>query len=80
MQPKFVFGQKVYIRKGFYRGFHAEIKSFSIVENIIQATGERTLSVMYDVKVDNVPIKDLPNGILTINEEWLLSYKKWGIF
>jgi hypothetical protein len=80
MDPKFNFGKMVYIKKGFYRSYKAEVKSFSIVKVLNQKTGDEQESILYRVKIDEVPSKDLKEGLYDVPEDWLIPYKKYVVF
>ena len=80
MEPKYNYGKIVYIKKGFYRSFKAEIRSFEIVKTKNQKTEEEQETIIYSVKIDNVPIKDLPNGTYLVREDWLVPYRKYVLF
>ena len=80
MEPKYNYGKKVYIKKGFYRSFQAEVRSFELVKTKNQKTEELEETIIYNVKIDNVPIKDLPNGMYVVREDWLVPYRKYVLF
>jgi hypothetical protein len=76
LEPKHSYGRICYIRKGFYRGYKAEIKAFEKVTIKIQETGEEQTYIIYKVKIVDVPMKELYD----IKEDWLVPYKKWVFF
>lgn len=80
IEPKHAYGKKVYIKKGFYRGYRAEVKSFKEITLKNQATQEEETYIQYGVKIDNIPLKDLPLGIYEVREDWLIPYRKYIIF
>ena len=80
MEPKYNYGKQVYIKKGFYRSFKAEVRSFEIVKTKNQKTEAEEETILYNVKIENVPIKDLPNGMYLVREDWLVPYRKYVLF
>jgi hypothetical protein len=75
MEPKYAYGMKVYIKKGFYRGYKANIKSYVEVKVKNQKTEEEETIITYTVMIENTPIK-----AYEVIEEWIIPYKKWVIF
>jgi hypothetical protein len=79
MEPKFNYGRKVYIKRGFYRTYTADVREFREVEVLNQKTGEKQLEIWYKVKIENVPLKDLKDGLYDVPEDWLIPYKKFWV-
>lgn len=79
MEPKFNFGKIVYIKRGFYRSYKAEVKSFEVIKTFNQKTGEEMEAILYKVKIDDVPVKDLKDGLYEVAEDWLIPYKKYWV-
>ena len=73
--PKYPYGSKVYIKKGFYRGYKAEVKSYEKISLKNTETNEEENYILYNVKIDNVNIKEY-----SVKEDWLIAYKKYIIF
>jgi len=76
LEPKYSYGKQVYIKKGFYRGYKAEIKEYEKVSIKNIETSEEQTYILYKVKIDNVPLKNL----YEVKEEWLVAYKKYIVF
>lgn len=76
MEPKYPFGKKVYIKKGFYRSYQAEIKSYTEVKVKNQHTEEEETIIIYKVRIENVGLKEP----YEIREDWIIPYKKYVIF
>jgi hypothetical protein len=77
MEPKFAYGNIVYIKKGFFRGYKATIKAFEEIKVKNQKTEEEENFIRYEVTIDEVKDKD---RIQSIREDWLIKYKKYVIF
>ena len=75
MEPKYAYGRKVYIKKGFYRGYKAEIQSFQEVSVKNQKTDEEETIILYTLRIEDVKEK-----VQQIREDWLIPYKKWVLF
>lgn len=72
-EPKYPYGKKVYIKKGFYRGYIGEIKEFKIITTKNQETSEEEEYILYGLKLENVGLKTL----YEIREESIVPYKKY---
>lgn len=79
MEPKFNYGKKVYIKRGFYRSYTAEVRSFEEVKVKNQKTDEIETTIVYKVKIENVPLKDSKDGLFEIAEDWLIPYRKYWV-
>lgn len=75
VEPKYAYGRKVYIKRGFYRGYKADIVSFAEVKTKNQKTEEEYTTIIYTVRVE-----DVPNKTQEILEDWLVPYKRYIIF
>ena len=75
LEPKYSYGRKVYIKKGFYRGYTAIIKKFDKVTIHNVEKDEDETNIMYEVSIENTPMKDYK-----VREDWLVEYKKWVLF
>jgi hypothetical protein len=76
IEPKYSYGKQVYIKRGFYRGYRAEIKEYEKVSIKNQETNEEQAYILYRVKIDNVPLKNL----YEVKEDWLTPYRKYFFF
>jgi len=75
MEPKYAYGRKVYIKRGFYRGYKADIISYEEVKTKNQKTDEEETVIIYKLRVDDVREKDQH-----IREDWLVPYRKYIVF
>jgi len=72
-EPKYPYGKKVYIKKGFYRGYIGEIKEYEVITTKNQETSEEETYILYRLKLENVGLKIL----YEIREESIVPYKKY---
>ena len=49
-EPKYPYGKKVYIKKGFYRGYQATIQSYTEVKVKNQVTDIEESYILYNIK------------------------------
>jgi pectin methylesterase-like acyl-CoA thioesterase len=75
IEPKYAYGRKVYIKKGFYRGYTAIIRKFDKVTVHNTDKDEDETNIMYEVAVENTPMK-----AYMVREDWIIPYRKWGLF
>lgn len=73
LEPKFNHGKKVYIKKGFYRSYKGEIRSYEEVKTRNQKTDEEETIIQYVIKLDDIKEPQ------TIREDWLIPYKKFWV-
>jgi uncharacterized protein (UPF0248 family) len=74
VNTKFRHNQEVYIRKGYYRGYKANILDYEVVTTKEQETSFEKTTIIYKLKVQD--LKDF----LYLAEEYLIPYHKYIIF